>query len=214
MLGPLRDPGVYWRRRHGTWRGQQAPADKRGGEGVVEQNQLETERLTLLALDAEQLRRCLEGPEALEQDLGLVMCQDLVGEAAREAIMVKHQRMTVAPMAEYPWHTYWLMIARDVQMGIGLAGFKGTPSSQGIAEVGYSTCPAYRNRGYMTEAVRALIGWAFQQPRCKTIFADTDVGNVASQRVLEKSGLRRFGRAGDMYLWRLDRAEVGEQGAS
>ena len=168
---------------------------------------LETERLTLLALDREQLADCLEGPEALAERLGLAMCDDLVSEAAREAIEVKLQRMALRPPEEYPWHTYWLMIARDAQVGIGLAGFKGTPSSQGIAEVGYGTCEPYRNRGYMTEAVRALISWAFQQPRCKTIFADTDVTNLASQRVLEKSGLHRFGRAGGMYLWRLDRDE-------
>ena len=168
---------------------------------------LETERLTLLALDRVQLACCLEGPAALAEALGLAMCEDLVSEAAREAIGAKLRRMALMPATEYPWHTYWLVIARDIETGVGLAGFKGTPSSQGIAEVGYGTCTPYRNRGYMTEAVRALIAWAFQQPRCKTVFADTDVQNLASQRVLEKAGLHRFGRAGDMYLWRLDKAE-------
>ena len=174
---------------------------------MADEHRLETDRLTLLALSAEHLRRCLDGPEALSAALGLAICEDLVSEAAREAIDVKLQRMALTPGDEYPWHTYWLMIAKDIRTGIGLVGFKGTPSSQGIAEVGYGTCAPYRNRGYMTEAVRALIAWAFQQPRCKTIFADTDVQNVASQRVLTKSGLHRFGRAKDTYLWRLDKAE-------
>jgi ribosomal-protein-alanine N-acetyltransferase len=51
-------------------------------------------------------------------------------------------------------------------------------------EIGYGIDPAYRNRGYMTEAVRGLIDWAFRDPRCRSITApNTERSNIASNHV-------------------------------
>lgn len=61
------------------------------------------------------------------------------------------------------------------------------------AEVGYVIAEAFWGKGYMTEAVRALIDWAFQQPTIQRVYATTSVSNVASQRVMEKAGMIREG---------------------
>lgn len=42
----------------------------------------------------------------------------------------------------------------------------------------------------MTEAARAIIDWAFQQPSIYRVYATTDVDNDASRRVLEKAGMQ------------------------
>ncbi len=166
---------------------------------------LETDRLVLVPLEAEQLEGCLLGPSDAERALGVPICTDTVTEPAREAIRVKLRRVAVTPSAQLRWHTYWLIRVKADGMGIGLIGFKGAPTSQGVVEVGYGVAEAYRNRGYTTEAVRALVGWAFAQPGCTTIVADTAEENVASQRVLTKAGLRPCGRSRGMVLWRLDK---------
>ncbi|MFZ5878149.1 MAG: GNAT family N-acetyltransferase [Chloroflexota bacterium] len=55
--------------------------------------------------------------------------------------------------------------------------------------IGYVMGRAHQGHGYMTEALRALIDWAFQQPTIYRVYATTDVENVASRRVMEKAGM-------------------------
>ncbi len=59
--------------------------------------------------------------------------------------------------------------------------------------IGYVMNRAYQGKGYMTEATRAIIDWAFQQPSIYRVYATTDVDNIASQRVMEKAGMMREG---------------------
>ena len=49
---------------------------------------------------------------------------------------------------------------------------------------------AHWGKGYVPEATRAIIEWAFQQPSIFRVYATTDVDNVASQRVMEKAGMQ------------------------
>src|SRR5215207_761466 len=59
--------------------------------------------------------------------------------------------------------------------------------------IGYVVARFHQRNGYATEATRAIINWAFQQPDIYRVNASTDVENIASQRVLEKAGLVREG---------------------
>ena len=56
--------------------------------------------------------------------------------------------------------------------------------------IGYSAARAHWGKGYVPEATRAIIQWAFQQPSIYRVYATTDVENFASQRVLEKVGMQ------------------------
>ena len=56
--------------------------------------------------------------------------------------------------------------------------------------IGYGTARAHWGKGYMTEATRALIEWAFQQPSIYRVYATTDLENIRSRRVLEKAGMQ------------------------
>jgi ribosomal-protein-alanine N-acetyltransferase len=56
--------------------------------------------------------------------------------------------------------------------------------------IGYGLARAHWGKGYMTEATRAVIDWAFQQPAIYRVYATTDVENVASRRVMEKAGMQ------------------------
>ena len=61
------------------------------------------------------------------------------------------------------------------------------------AELGYVLAKVVWGKGYMTEAVQALINWAFQQPTIYRVYATTSVDNAGSQRVMEKAGMLREG---------------------
>ena len=55
--------------------------------------------------------------------------------------------------------------------------------------IGYVAVRSHWGKGYIPEATRAIIEWAFQQPSIYRVYATTDVENVASQRVLAKVGM-------------------------
>ena len=61
-------------------------------------------------------------------------------------------------------------------------------------EIGYIIGREYWGRGYTTEAVRAVSDWALAQPEIHRVWAVCDVDNLASARVMEKSGMQREGR--------------------
>jgi len=82
----------------------------------------------------------------------------------------------------------WYCLSREPRALLGSAGFKGIPTN-GLVEIGYSMLEEHQRNGYCTEAVRALIGWAFQHPDVSMVIAHTLPGLVPSIRVMEKCGL-------------------------
>jgi len=61
------------------------------------------------------------------------------------------------------------------------------------ANVGYVLARDHWNLGYMTEALRAVVRWAIDQPEIFRLWAVCDVENTASARVMEKAGMEREG---------------------
>lgn len=61
--------------------------------------------------------------------------------------------------------------------------------------LGYALAPEVWGRGYATEAVSAMIKWAFALSDVAEIDASVQVDNAASRRVLEKTGFAHIGRA-------------------
>jgi len=56
--------------------------------------------------------------------------------------------------------------------------------------IGYVAARTHWGKGYVTEATRAMIEWAFQQPSIYRVYATTDIENIASRRVLEKVSMQ------------------------
>ena len=86
---------------------------------------------------------------------------------------------------EYLWAIPWEMILKSNQTPIGDLCFKGTPK-KGTVELGYGLEKEYEGQGLMTEAVGAMLDWAFAQENVYAVEAETAPDNLASQRILEK----------------------------
>jgi ribosomal-protein-alanine N-acetyltransferase len=95
----------------------------------------------------------------------------------------------------------WLMIERDSNTVVGDIGFMGPPDG-GVVEIGFSVIPDRRRRGFATEAARALVDWAFRDPRIREVSARSEPENEASARVLVATGFARVGDAGGTIRWR------------
>src|SRR5215208_2564007 len=63
----------------------------------------------------------------------------------------------------------------------------------GLAEVGYALSTAFQSRGLMTDALEMLIDDLFHNTLLERVEARCATENVASQRVLEKTGFQREG---------------------
>ncbi len=61
------------------------------------------------------------------------------------------------------------------------------------AEMGYYIGEAYWGNGYMTDAVKQVVSYIFEQTDIVRIFAEPFAENIASCRVLEKSGFQLEG---------------------
>lgn len=85
------------------------------------------------------------------------------------------------------WYAPWKMTLKEDDTYIGDLDFKG-PAQGKAVEIGYGVLPAYEGKGYTTEAVKALTQWAFSSQDVVFVEAETEPGNRASQRVLEKCG--------------------------
>jgi ribosomal-protein-alanine N-acetyltransferase len=66
-------------------------------------------------------------------------------------------------------------------------------STHARAELGYWIAVPLWRRGYCTEAARCVLTYAFEELKLNRVYAHTFHGNAASQRVLEKLGMRHEG---------------------
>lgn len=165
---------------------------------------LRTQRLHLVPLTLPQLQLCLTDLPALEAGLGLSISRDVLTERVQGAIRKKVEKMTGMQETHRPWQTYWLIVVSAEDFGAGLAGFKGVPNEHGATEIGYGIDPAYRNQGYTSEAVKALVDWALGHPFCNTVTA-TAVENPASRRLLEKLGAHLIAEDETSTSWEFTR---------
>jgi [ribosomal protein S5]-alanine N-acetyltransferase len=63
----------------------------------------------------------------------------------------------------------------------------------GVWNLGFWTHPEHQSKGYMTEAVTAIIGFGFDRLDAAQIEASYALWNKSSQRVMEKSGMKFVG---------------------
>jgi ribosomal-protein-alanine N-acetyltransferase len=87
----------------------------------------------------------------------------------------------------------WGIEFKENHKFIGTISFPRVDFHEKTAEVGYILSETYWGKGIMTEAMRAVLKIGFEACGFKTIFAEFDVANPASGRVMEKAGMIRGG---------------------
>jgi RimJ/RimL family protein N-acetyltransferase len=80
-----------------------------------------------------------------------------------------------------------LLVRREDGLVIGDAGFVGPPVDGAVA-IGYEIVPSARRRGYATEAIVALSGWALGRSGVGEVRAETLPDNEPSIRALLRAG--------------------------
>jgi RimJ/RimL family protein N-acetyltransferase len=86
----------------------------------------------------------------------------------------------------FPW-TLWL--DKDSEF----AGMIEIRVRANAVDVGYALARRWWRQGLMSEAVKAVVQWAFAQPEIYRVWATCDVENIGSARLLERVGMEREG---------------------
>lgn len=119
-------------------------------------------------------------------------------EIAENTLLIPHPYPDGAAaewIASHPRSPNNHVFAITLQDGGNVAGAIGLEAQpeRGRGEIGYWIGVPYWNRGYVTEAARAVLAWGFESLGLHRIFAYHFTRNPASGRVLQKIGMKHEG---------------------
>ncbi len=97
---------------------------------------------------------------------------------------------SVNPREQY----VFTVLQKDTGLFTGVCGIKMGKINYRSAELWYKLHPEFWNKGYATEAVKTLLDFCFSDLGLHRVEAGCAVENLASVKVLEKSGFTREGR--------------------
>jgi len=119
------------------------------------------------------------------------------------------EMLTRAPGQPGGW-VQFTVLTLDGDRLVGDVGLRVDGDEQGVILVGYTMDPAAQNKGYATEAVGALVEYAFDTLGADLVRAYAEASNVASIRVADKVGMPvvdRFTHDEDDQTWHVVRME-------
>ncbi len=107
-------------------------------------------------------------------------------------------RWTLDKLQAHPeaagFHVWYVILTEGQRRGlVGMVAFKGPPDENGTIEAGYSINEKFQRQGIATEATRAIMKWAFQNPAVRVITAETFPELEASKKVMQRCGMSFLG---------------------
>jgi len=163
---------------------------------------IETERLYLLPVSLEIAEQIQNGEFFIENQ-SLFRSTEFWPDDDFLSILPKIIQK-LKSIVDHKGFTSYLLVKKDDHTVIGDVGFKTPPNEAGEIDIGYGLISSERKKGYATEAVNALIDWAFEQKDVKVITADCKIDHEASINVLKKSGAKQIRVEHGMIYWKIE----------
>ncbi len=169
---------------------------------------IQTDRMEIIPANLRLVELELSDLSAFSQELDALVPDNWPPDAYCEVILYFQDYLQAYPDGNGWTHWYWISHDPDTneRILIGGGGFKCSEPVDGEVETGYGILSQFWNAGYSTEALKALMEWAFQQTGLKQVFAEVQPDNAASIRVLEKNGFVRDGFGEEEGSWRYIRS--------
>jgi [ribosomal protein S5]-alanine N-acetyltransferase len=165
---------------------------------------IETKRLLIKPLSYDELKKLIESPSCLAEDMGLISSNSLIDKEAGDAILNDLLPNLSDPEKDASFYTMWIVIEKSKKAIIGGICFHGEPDEKGEVEIGYGIDNGYMNKGYMTETIGGIINWIRNNKEVRIIKAETDSSNISSVRVLEKNGFELVQQNDNMIILKLE----------
>lgn len=170
---------------------------------------LRTTRLELVAATLQMAIAERDDRGSLERDYGIRLALPWPPPLNDEASLAWSISVLREAKGEAGWGFWYLTLPATEEgeplLAVGNGGFRGGPDSTGTVEIGYAVLEEYQRRGYASEAVEALVAWAFLQPGVRRVIAETYAVLIGSIGVLRKTGFREIGPGSDEGVIRFER---------
>ncbi len=105
-----------------------------------------------------------------------------------------------------------VLFLKSDHIAVGTIGFKNIPTESKEIEIGYGINTSHWGQGLASEAVAALVKWAFETGYATRVTAKTAIANIASQKVLEENSFVKNGESefdpddGELIFWVLKKS--------
>ena len=128
--------------------------------------------------------------ERLQMYIALAQWDDTARLYGFRAIILKESTTLIGLCGFHPdvWPPAWQAVFWPPLFGE--ASHPAGPFASLELGLGYALSPSARGHGYATEAVQALLAYAWQTVRINRVFAVTDRNNAASETVMRRVGMR------------------------
>ena len=159
--------------------------------------------------------RLILRPPQLEDAAALVRIKSLPMklEEAQKAVAVMLDELCK------PFTFHWVITLEGEVIG-RIKAWDVSPYD-GYLQLGYDMGPEYRCKGYMSEAVQAVIRFMLTEAQANRVFCSVRAGNAASRRVCEKVGMvlegvmrqqyaRQDGGYDDVCIYAMIKADLEE----
>ena len=156
---------------------------------------LETERLLLRRISDDDVNEILElrgNPETMKY-----IPRPL---ATTEEEAMAHIKM-INDKIESNGGINWAITIKGNPKLIGVIGHYRIQPENHRCEIGYMILPQYNGKGLVTEAVKAVVAYGFDNLQMHSIEAVIDPHNIASERVLQKNGFIKEAHILENELW-------------
>ena len=163
---------------------------------------IHTSRMYIYPLLLEELELFLASFEIFTSVNNLNGDEFKIDEETTKAI--KEDLIPNLELAHNNWcfSTLWLMVETQSKTIVGSFCFYGEPNEKMEVEIGYGVSPKFQNHGYMSEALEGIVEWCRSFCNIKSILAHSNIGNLASNRVLEKCNFLLVEQDAKLNLWK------------
>ncbi|HWY76178.1 MAG TPA: GNAT family N-acetyltransferase [Verrucomicrobiae bacterium] len=165
-------------------------------------------RIQLLQQTAAHVKALRTGADAYLRLSGYPLADGVLEMASGPDVSPEFPARQEAAAGADVWLHGFAIVESAEGVVIGLCGYKGPPSQDGVVEIAYGLAPAYRGRGYATEAAQELVARAFSGGLVRRVIAHTLPELNASTRVLARCGFARLGDVidpEDGLVWRWEK---------
>jgi RimJ/RimL family protein N-acetyltransferase len=170
---------------------------RKRAEDIMSHTTVHTARLELVPLSADAIEALLRGdPIRLRSLTGAAFStRPAPPPYMADSLPVVRDRLRTNPEEEQWWN--WLVLRQEDCEAVGSVAFGGAPDASGAVLIGYAMYPDREGNGYATEAVRAMVDWAFAQAGVRVVRVLAPVWNTPAVHVAEKVGMRPVSSAED-----------------
>jgi ribosomal-protein-alanine N-acetyltransferase len=156
---------------------------------------LETERLLLRRIDENDV----------DEVLAMRGNPEIMKFIPRPLALTKEDALAHIVMIEEKIHENiginWGITIKGSNKIIGIIGHYRIQPENHRAEIGYMSLTEFNGKGYITEAIKAVVAYGFEQMKLHSIEAVIDPENIASERVLQKNGFVKEAHISENELW-------------